>query len=60
MYNINRLSLSHPKLLYVFKRNDCDKNNKTKFYTGRVRSVDQPFTSFYIPFLIEKVPLTGK
>ena len=32
----------------------------TKFYTERVRPVDQPFTSFYIPFLTEKVPLTGK
>ena len=32
----------------------------TKFYTGRVRPVDQPFTSFYIPFLTEKVPLTEK
>ena len=27
MYNINRLSLSHPKLLSVFKPNDCDKND---------------------------------
>ena len=32
----------------------------TKFYTERVRPVDQPFTSFYIPFLTEKVRLTGK
>ena len=32
----------------------------TKFYTGRVRPVDQPFTSFYIPFLTEKVRLTEK
>ena len=27
MYNINRLSLSHPKLLSVFKPNDCEKND---------------------------------
>ena len=27
MYNINRLCLSHPKLLYVFERNDCYKND---------------------------------
>ena len=27
MYNINRLSLSHPKLLTFFKRNDYDKND---------------------------------
>ena len=27
MYNINRLSLSHPKLLSFFKRNDYDKND---------------------------------
>ena len=32
----------------------------TKFYTGRVRHVVQPFTSFYISFLTEKVPPTGK
>ena len=32
----------------------------TKFYTGRVRPVVQPFTSFYIPFLTEKVPPTRK
>ena len=32
----------------------------TKFYTGRVRRVVQPFTSFYIPFWTEKVPATGK
>ena len=32
----------------------------TKFNTGRVRHVVQPFTSFYIPFLTEKVPPTGK
>ena len=32
----------------------------TKFYTGRVRHVVQSFTSFYIPFLTEKVPATGK
>ena len=32
----------------------------TKFYTGRVRSVVQPFTGFYIPFLTENEPLTGK
>ena len=31
MYNINRLSLSHPKLLYVFKPNDCYK--KDFFYS---------------------------
>ena len=30
------------------------------FYTGRVRPVVQPFTSFYIPFLTENEPLTGK
>ena len=28
--------------------------------SGRVRHVVQPFTSFYIPFLTEKVPPTGK
>ena len=27
MYNINRLSLSHPKLLSFSKRNDYDKND---------------------------------
>ena len=27
MYNINRLSLSHPRLLYVLERNDFDKND---------------------------------
>ena len=32
----------------------------TKFYTGRVRHEGQPFTSFYIPFLTEKVPPAGK
>ena len=32
----------------------------TKFYTGRVRHEVQSFTSFYIPFLTEKVPPTRK
>ena len=30
------------------------------FVRGRIRPVVQPFTSFYIPFLTEKVPPTGK
>ena len=30
--NINRLSLGNPKLLYVFKRDDCDKNDFFFFY----------------------------
>ena len=30
------------------------------FIRGRIRPVVQPFTSFYIPFLTEKVPPTGK
>ena len=30
------------------------------FIRGRIRPVVQPFTSFYIPFLTQKVPLTGK
>ena len=29
-------------------------------YAGRIRPVVQSFTSFYIPFLTEKVPPTGK
>ena len=34
MYNINRLSLSHPKLLSFFKRNDYDKNDVFYFHAN--------------------------
>ena len=37
-----------------------DRTRQDKVIRGRIRPVVQPFTSFYIPFLTEQVPATGK
>ena len=37
-----------------------DRTRQDKVIRGRIRPVVQPFSSFYIPFLTEQVPATGK
>ena len=37
-----------------------DKTRQDKVIRGRIRPVVQPFTNFYIPFLTEQVPSSGK
>ena len=37
-----------------------DKTRQDKVIRGRIRPVVQPFSSFYITFVTEQVPATGK